>query len=135
MLPSHDVQDVEGKVHFKNIMYFNWRIITILWWFLPYINMNWPRCTCVPPPWPPLPPPSPSYSRAPTLSALLHASNLPWSSVLHMVIYVFQCYFLKSSHPCLLPQNPKVCSLHLCLFCCLAYRIIVIVFLNPIYMH
>ena len=28
---------------FKNVFIcFNWTIITILWWFLPYINMNWP---------------------------------------------------------------------------------------------
>ena len=64
------------------------------------------------------------------LSALLHASNLHWSSILHMVIHKFQLYSLKSSHPHLLPPSPKVCSLHLCLFCCLAYR----VFLNFIYM-
>ena len=25
------------------IIYFNWRIITILWWFLPYISMNRPQ--------------------------------------------------------------------------------------------
>ena len=31
---------------------------------------------------------------------------------------MFQCYSLKSSHPCLLPQSPKVCSSHLCLYCC-----------------
>ena len=43
---------------------------------------------------------------------------------------MFQCYSLKSSHSCLLPQSPKVCSLHLCLFCCLAYRVIVAIFLN-----
>ena len=67
------------------------------------------------------------------LSALLHALNLRWSSVLHMVIYMFQCYSLKSSHPHLLPQNPKVCSLHLCLFCHLAYRIVITIFLNSIY--
>ena len=60
--------------------------------------------------------------RAPTLSALLHASNLQWSSILYMIIYMFQCYSLILSHPCLLPHSPKVCSLHLCLFCCLAYR-------------
>ena len=30
--------------------------------------------------------------RALTLSALLDASNLHWSSVLHMIIYMFQCY-------------------------------------------
>ena len=59
------------------------------------------------------------------LSALLHALNLRWSSVLHMVIYMFQCYSLKSSHPHLLPQNPKVCSLHMCLSCCLTYRVII----------
>ena len=34
-----------------------------------------------------------------------------------MVIYMFQCYSLKSFHPHLLPQSPKVCSLYLCLFC------------------
>ena len=75
------------------------------------------------------------YPRATTLSALLHAFNLHWPSILHMVIYMFQCYSLKSSHPCLLPQNPKVCFLHLCLFCCLAYRIVVTIFLNSMYMR
>ena len=32
-------------------------------------------------------------------------------------------------------QSPKVSSIHLCLFCCLAYRVIVTIFLNSIYMH
>ena len=86
-------------------------------------------------------PPQPiplGWARA--LSALLHASNLHWSSSLHTVIYMFQCYSLKSSHPHLLPQNPKVCFLHLSLFCCLAYRVclvyrvVITVFLNSIYM-
>ena len=69
--------------------------------------------------------------RAPALSALLHALNLDCSSILHMVIYKFQSYSFKSSHPHLLPQNPKVCSLHLCLLCCLAQRVIITVFLSP----
>ena len=38
---------------------------------------------------------------------------------LHNIVYMFQCYSLKSSYPHLLPQSPKVCSLHLRLFCCL----------------
>ena len=38
-----------------------------------------------------------------------------------------------SLHP--LPQSPKDCSVHLCLFCCLAYRVSVSIFLNSIYMH
>ena len=70
--------------------------------------------------------------RALALGALLHVSNSSWSSILHMVIYMFQCYSLKSSHPRLLPQSLKDCSLHLCLFCCLTYRIIVTIFLNSI---
>ena len=43
-----------------------------------------------------------------------------------MVIHMFQCYSFKSSHPHLLPQSPKVCSLNLCLFCCLTYTVIVL---------
>ena len=68
--------------------------------------------------------------RALALSALLHALNLHWSSILHMVMYMFQCCSLKSSHPHLLSHSPKVCSLHLCLFCFLANRIIITIFLN-----
>ena len=96
------------------------------------------RSTCVPPSWTPshIPPnPIPMGPRALVLVALSHASNLHWSSILHMVIYLFQCYSLKSSHPHLLPQSPKVSSLHLCLFCCFAYRIIIAIFLNSIYIY
>ena len=49
-------------------------------------------------------------------------------------IYMFQCHSPISSHPPPLPQSPKDCSIHLCLFCCLAYRVIITIFLNPIYM-
>ena len=45
------------------------------------------------------------------LSTLSHASNLDWRSISHIVIYMFQYYSLNSSHPRLLPQSPKVCSL------------------------
>ena len=91
-----------------------------------------------PPSWTPLPPCSPLYPlgcpRALALGALLHASNLHWSSILHMIIYMFQCYSLKSYLPHPLPLNPKVCSLHLCLLSYPACRIIVTVFLNSTYM-
>ena len=71
-------------------------------------------------------PQSQSHPNAPALSTLSHASNLDWWSVSYMIIiYKFKCYSLKSSHPCLLPQSPKDYSIHLCLFCCLAYRVIV----------
>ena len=105
----------------------------MLWWFLPYIDMNQPRVYMCPFILNPLPPLSPPHPWA--LSALLHALNLYWSSILHMVIYTFQHYSLKSSYLRLLPYSPKLCSLHLCLFCCLAYRVVIAVFPNSIYMH
>ena len=52
---------------------------------------------------------------SPALSALFHAWNLDWSSISHMVIYMFQCCSLRSSHPHLLPQSPKACSLYVSL--------------------
>ena len=114
----------------------NYNIVIIL----PYINMNQLQVHMCPPhsETPSHLPPHPiplGCPRAPALSALLHASNLHWSSILHVVIYMFQCYSLKSFHPRLLPQSPSVCSLYLSLFCCLAYRVIVIIFLNSIYVR
>ena len=75
------------------------------------------------------------HPSAPAPSTLYYALNLDWRFVSHMIIYMFQCQSPKSSHPRPLPQSPKDCSIHLCLFCCLAYRIIITLFLNSIYMH
>ena len=47
---------------------------------------------------------------------------------------MFRCCSLRSSLPRHLPLSPKVCSIHLCLFFCLAYRVILTIFLNSIYM-
>ena len=46
----------------------------------------------------------------------------------------YTCCSFETSHPHLLPQSPKVCSVHLCLFFCFAYRVIITIFLNSIYM-
>ena len=92
-----------------------------------------------PPSWTPshLPPhPIPQgHPSAPALSTLSHALNLDWQPISLMVIYMFQCYSFNSSHPHLLPQSPKDWSIHLCLFCCLTYRVIVTIFLNSIYIY
>ena len=119
--------------------YYYYFYFTILYWFCHTLTWISHGCICVPHPEPPshLPPyPIPlGHPSAPALSSLSYASNLDWLSVSHMIIYIFQSYSLRSSHPRLLPQSPKHCSIHLCLFCCLAYRVIVTIFLNSIYMH
>ena len=58
------------------------------------------------------------HPSAPALYTLSHALNLDWRCISYMIIYMFQCHSLKSSHPLLLQQNPKNCCIHLCLFCC-----------------
>ena len=55
-------------------------------------------------------------------------------------IWKFTCFnvilpFQPTTRPCPLPQSPKDCSVHLCLFFCFAYKVIVTTFLNSIYMH
>ena len=72
------------------------------------------------------PPPIPlGHPSGPALSTPSHALKLHWRSVSYMIIYMFQCYSLRSSHSCPLPQSPKDSSIHLCLFCRLEYRVII----------
>ena len=112
---------------------------TILYWFCHTLTWIHHGCTCVPHPEHPfhLPPHTIplGHLSAPALSTLYHASNLDWQFISHMIIYMLQRHSPKSSHRCPLPQSPKDCSIHLCLFCCLAYRVIVTIFLNSIYMR
>ena len=75
------------------------------------------------------------HPSAPAPSILYPALNLDWRSVSYMILHIFQCHSPKSSHPRPLPQSPKDCSIHLCLFCCLSYRVITTIFLNSIYMR
>ena len=92
-------------------------------WLSDWTELNWYMCL----PQPEFPSHLHSHpillccSRTLALGALLHASNSHWSSILHLIMHMFQCYSLKSSHPLLL-LNPKVCSLCLCLFYCPACR-------------
>ena len=75
------------------------------------------------------------HPSAPAPSTLYHALNLDWWFISLMIIYMFQCHSPISSHPRPLPQSLKDCSIHLCLFRCLTYRVIVIIFLNSLYMY
>ena len=108
-------------------IYFNWRLITILYWFCH--TSTWIHHTHVPHSESPshLPPHTIplGYPSAPATSILYPALNLDWRFISYMILYMFQWHSPKSSHPLTLPQSPKDCSIHLHLFCCLAYRVIV----------
>ena len=127
---------------FLNFVFFfpffiSWRLITLQYCSSfdmnqPWIYMYSPSLSPFPPPSLPNPSGSSQYTRPEHLS---HASNLGWWSVSPLIIHMFQCCSLKTSHPRLLSQSPKVCSVHLCLFFCFTYRVIITIFLNSIFMH
>ena len=64
------------------------------------------------------------HYHAPAPSMLCPASDIDWRFDSYVIVYMFQCYSPKSSHPCPLPQSSKDCSIHLCLllFCLQDYR-------------
>ena len=109
---------------------------TILYWFCHTSTWISHGCTRVPHPEPlsHLPPHTIplGHPSTPAPSILFHTSNLDWRFVSHMILYMFQCHSPKLSHPCPLPQSPKDCSRHLCLFCCLAYRVIITILSDAI---
>ena len=109
---------------------------TILYWFCQISKWIRHRYTCVPHPEPSslLPPHTIplGHPSAPAPSIQYRASNLDWRLISYMILYVFQCHSPKSSHPLPLPQSPKDCSIHQCLFCCLTYRVIVTILPLPV---
>ena len=121
---------------FNFILFLNF---TILYWFCHTSTWIHHRHIRVPHPEPSslLPPHTVPLGcpSAPAPSIQYRASNLDWWLISYMILYVFQCHSPKSSHPLPLPQSPKDCSIHHCLFCFLVYRVIVTIFLNSIYMR
>ena len=84
----------------------------------PQVYMCSPSWSLLPPHTIPLGCPS-----APAPSIQYCASNLDWWLVSYMILYMLQC-ILPTHRPLSLPQSPKDCSIHQCLFCCLVYRVI-----------
>ena len=125
----------------KIFIYFNWRLITLQYCIGFAVHQH--ESTIGVHVFPILNPPSylPPHTiplghpSAPALSNQYHALNLDWRFTSYMILYMFQCHSPKSSHPLPLPQSPKDCSIHLCLFCCLACRVIITIFLNSTYMR
>ena len=86
----------------------------------PWVYMSSPSRS----PLPPSSPPAPSRSSQSTrYERLSHASNLGWWYVSPLIVYMFRCCSLETSHPRLLPQSLNDCSINLCLFFCSAYRV------------
>ena len=88
--------------------------------------------------WTPFPPSRPYFSGlSPSMGFGCPASCIQLALVIYFIcgMHMFQCYSLKSSHPCILLMSPKVCSLQLCLLCCSVCSIIGTIFLNSIYME
>ena len=73
--------------------FFNWRLVTVQYCSGFYHTLTWISnvCTCVPS-WTPFPPPSPSHpsgsSQCTSPEHPVHASNLDWQSVSHMIINI-----------------------------------------------
>ena len=84
----------------------------------------------------PLPP---SYPSHPSGSSQCTSPKHPLSCIRPRLVIRFTYDIIHVSMPFSQiippPQSPKDCSIHLCLFCCLAYRVIVTILLNSIYMH
>ena len=112
---------------------------TILWWFLPFTHESaiGVHISLILKP-PPISLPIPSLRVVPATGFECPVSCL--FQALGLVIYFtygdIHVLMLLSQ---IIPPSPSptesVCSLQLCLFCCLTYRVIVTTFLNSIYMH
>ena len=100
--------------------------------------MNQLRVYMCPSSWTPLPPSSPIY---PSGLSQCTGFKCPVSYIeLELVIYFtygnihVSVLFSQIIPPSLSPTDEKICSLYLCLLCCLTYRVIIIIFPNSRYM-
>ena len=112
---------------------------TLLLWFLPYIDMNQPWVYMCPPSWTSLPLASPSH---PSGSSQCTSPEHPLSCIEPGPVIYFtygnihvSMLFSQIIPPFSSPTRFKILFFKFCLFCYLAYRVVITIFLNSIYMH
>ena len=121
----------------KNFIYFNWRLIILQYCSGFCHTLTWISHGCA---WVPHPEP-PSRLPPHPIPQCCTSFGCPVSRIeLGLVIYFYgnihvSMLFSQIIPPLPSPTASKVCSLYLCLFCCLTYRVIVTIFLKSTYMH
>ena len=131
---------VELLLFFKyKFISFNWRLITSQYYI--GLAIHWHESATGAHVFPILNPPPTSL---PIPSVWVIPVHQPWAScIMHWTwtddlfhIWYYTCFSaILPNHPTLaLSHSPKDCSIPLCLFCCLAYRAIITILLNSIYM-
>ena len=132
---------VEERLYFFKFkfIYFNWRLITLQYCIGFAIHQHESAMSVhIFPSWTPLPPPSPSHpsGSSPCTSPKHALSCIRHRLVIHFLhdsIHV-SMPFSQIILPSPSPSESKSRNTHLCLFCCLAYRVVIAIFLNSIYM-
>ena len=112
------------------LIYLNWRLITILCWFLPYIDMNQPRVHMCPRSRTPLPPPSPSH---PSGSSQCTSPEHPVSCIEHglAIYFTYDNIHVSVLFFQIIPPSPSPPESNSLFFT--SVSLIIIIFLNSIY--
>ena len=127
------------KVNLKWYIFLNWRLITLQYCIDFAIHQHESAMGVYV--FPLLNPPPTSFPipflwvipvHQPQASCILHRT---WTGNSFPIWYCTCFNDILPNHSSLPQQSPKDCSIHLCLFCCLVYRVIITIFLNSIYMH
>ena len=105
---KHQIFIAQLSFFFSPIIFISWRIITLQYCSGFCHTLTWIShgFTCVPhPETPPTSLPIPSLWVIPVHQpwALVSCIQTGLVIVSHLIMYMFQCYSLRSSHPCLLP--------------------------------
>ena len=116
---------------FLKIIYFNWWIITWQYHDDFCCTSTWTshRYTCVPPSWNPLPYPSPPHP-----SGLSQSTSFGCpASCIKFALVIYFTY--GNIHASVLFSHIQKSVLYIYVSCCLAYRVIITIFLNSIYIY